>query len=105
MWHEDDGMMTIYESLEEGQGSFPRECPVCGEKHAHMLVHRPEPSNSRGTVWAWCGFCGGYAHFGAVVPAWWTDPGFVDEERLDSYVDYPDSISTKIDEWMNALLE
>lgn len=105
MWHEDDGMMAIYASLEDGHGAFPGTCPVCGGDHAHVLMHRPDPSSPRGTVWAWCGTCGGYAHFSAVVPAWWHDPDFVDEGRLDSFVDYPDSISAEIDGWLNALLE
>ena len=105
MWHEDDGMMAIYASLEDGQGTFPRMCPVCGEGHAHVLMHGFEPSDPRGTVWVWCDSCGGYTHFSGAVPTWWRNPEFVDEDRLDSFVDYPDGISAKIDGWVNALLE
>lgn len=103
MWHEDDRMVDVYTSLDSG-GPFPRACPACGERHARVLMHRFGSSDPRGTVWAWCRSCGGYAHFGAVVPAWWRNPGFVDEARLDSYVDYPDGIGGPIDELVNALL-
>jgi hypothetical protein len=103
MWHEDDRMVDVYTSLDSG-GPFPRACPACGERHAHVLMHRFGSSDPRGTVWAWCRSCGGHAHFGAAIPVWWRNPEFVDEARLDSYVDYPDSISGLIDEWMNALL-
>ena len=105
MWLEDDRMMGAYASLGDGGEPFPRACPVCGERHAHVLVHRQGPSEHRGTVWAWCGSCGGYAHFGAVVPEWWTNPEFVDEGRLDSLVDYPDDMCNQIDEWINDLLK
>lgn len=104
MWREDDRMVEVYASLGNEKGPFPRACPACGECHAHVLMHRPELSSPRGTVWTWCGSCGSYAHFGAVIPEWWENPGFVDEDRLDSFVDYPDGISTKIDEWANELL-
>lgn len=104
MWHEDDRMMVVYASLGNDGGPFPRMCPVCGKRHAHVLMHRFGSSDPRGTVWAWCGSCGGYAHCGAVVPAWWSNLEFADEDRLDSFVDYPDSISGQIDEWVNALL-
>jgi hypothetical protein len=68
-------------------------------------MHRSDTSDPRGTVWAWCDSRGGYAHYGVVVPAWWSNPGFVDEDRLDSFVDYPDSISGLIDDWIGALLD
>jgi hypothetical protein len=103
MWHEDDRMVDMYTSLDSG-GPFPRACPACGERHAHVLMHGFGSSDPRGTVWAWCRSCGGHAHFGAAIPVWWRNPEFVDEARLDSYVDYPDSISGLIDEWVNALL-
>ena len=105
MWHEDDRLMDIYASLESGNGQFPRACPACGQGSVHVLMHRFEPSNPRGTVWAWCDSCGGYAHFDAIVPAWWSNPEFVDEDRLDSLVDYPDGMSGQIDRWINGLLE
>lgn len=58
-----------------------------------MLMHRFGSSDPRGTIWVWCGSCGSYAHFSAVVPTWWSNPEFVD---------YPDSISSTIDEWANG---
>ncbi len=105
MWHEDGKLMELYSSLESSGEQFPRECPVCGQRHAHVLMHRFGPSGLRGTVRAWCDSCGGYAHFDVVVPVWWSNPEFVNEDRLDSLVDYPDDISAKIDEWVNTLLE
>lgn len=104
MWREDDRMMEVYTTLENDGGPFPRVCPACGQSHAHVLMHRFDPSSPRGTVWAWCDSCGGYEHFDALVPVWWSNPGFVDEDLLDSYVDYPDSICGQIDEWTNELL-
>jgi hypothetical protein len=82
-------MMGVYASLGGEGDTFPRACPACGERHAYVLMHRFDTSDPRGTVWAWCDSRGGYAHYGAVVPAWWSNPGFVDEDRLDSFVDYP----------------
>lgn len=94
----------MYASLDDGGSSFLGVCPACGESHTHVLMHRLEPSDPRGTVWVWCDSCGSYVHFGAVIPDWWENPGFVDEGRLDSFVDYPDSITAKVDEWANDLL-
>ena len=105
MWHEDDRMMEVYTAFENDGGPFPRVCPVCGQSHAHVLMHRIEPSGLRGTVWVWCDSCAAYVHFSAVIPALWSNPAFVDEDRLDSFVDYPDTISTRIDEWVSALHE
>ena len=105
MWSEDDKLMRVYASFNDGGDQFPKACPACGESHAHVLMHRPEPTDSRGTVWVWCDSCGSYAHFSAVVPAWWSNPAFVDEDCLDSLVDYPDSMRAQIDEWVNGLLE
>ena len=103
--HEDDRMMNVYASFENDGGPFPRVCPACGRRHAHLLMHRFDPSDTRGTVWVWCDSCGSYAHFDAVVQVWWSNPEFVNEDRFDSLVDYPDDISAKIDEWVNTLLE
>ena len=105
MWREDDRMMEVYTALENDGSPFPRVCPACGQSHAHVLMHKFEPSSPRGTVWAWCDSCGGYAHFDAVVPVWWDNPEFVNEDRLDSLVDYPDGMSGQIDRWINGLLE
>ena len=70
MWHEDDRIIELYKSLENGGGQFPRECPACGQSHAHVLIYRFEPSSLRGAVWVWCDSCGCYAHFDALVPVW-----------------------------------
>lgn len=80
--------MGVYASLGGEGDTFPRACPACVERHAHVLMHRLDTSDPRGTVWAW-----------------WSNPGFVVEDRLDSFVDYPDSISGLIDDWIGALLD
>ena len=103
MWNEDDRMMGIYALLEDEQGAFPSACPVCGKSHAHTLMHKQSSSEGFGSVWVWCDSCGSYTHFSAVIPEWWANPEFVDVDCLDSFVDYPDSISGPIDDWINGL--
>lgn len=104
MWKEDDGMMGVYASLEDDNGLFPRACPVCGERHAHVLMHKSGLSDGFGTIWVWCDSCGSYAHFSAIIPQWWANPEFVDEGCMDSFVDYPNSLSGPIDDWVNGLI-
>lgn len=105
MWHVDDKMMEAYTSFGISGNPFPRACPVCGRRHAHVLMHKFCSPDPRGTIWVWCDSCDSYAHFSAVIPVLWSNPEFVDEDRLDSIVDYPDSIGVQIDEWINRLLE
>lgn len=104
MWSERDEMMSLVPKPDEKPGDFPKVCPCCGKKSAHILMHRAEPGSPRGTLWIWCDSCFSYSHMGFFVPNWWKNPDFIDEDKLDSFVDYPHEHEAEIDAWINELL-
>ena len=105
MWIENDSMMDILHS--PFYDGVPRslECPSCGEHHVHVLMHRHDADTSKGTAWIWCDACHGYAHLACKIPIWWENPPFLDEEKLDSTVEYPNSICKEVDAWMVTCLK
>lgn len=105
MWKEDDKMMDLVDGIGQASVSSPAKCPICNEIQAHYLLHKGEGSSNRGTAWIWCDACKSYTHFGYFIPDWWKNAEFVDDDKLDSYVAYPQSIESKIDEWIGVLLQ
>lgn len=103
MWKEKDEMMELLSNLGDCNSAWPHECPLCKEKHAHALLHRSMPDSDFGTAWLWCDACGSYSHFSYRIPEWWKNPSFIDNEKLDSFVDYPNSLRDLSDKWLREL--
>ena len=99
MWHDNDGIVQIYNTFIESKMAFPCECPECKSKSAHIYIHNH--NDNRCGVWTWCSECGGYSHMSAQTPDWWKNPDFIDGEKLCSEPDYLETRATDIDEWVN----
>ena len=102
MWNEQDDMMKLLASVDNREGVFPAICPQCGRSDAHILFHRFADGDDRGSAWVWCSACKSYEHFSYRIPEWWCNPPFIDENSLDSVVDYPESMKCEIDEWVSS---
>ena len=100
-WNESDALMDLFPVGGEASALVPAECPVCGERDAHLLMHSQRPEFKLGTIWAWCGTCRSYAHASCHVPVWWENAGFLELGELCSDPDYPSRFTSEIDEWVN----
>ncbi|MGI6217127.1 MAG: hypothetical protein ACOYIK_05895 [Coriobacteriales bacterium] len=104
MWNEEDKMLDLVYSINEGPLHMPTACPRCGKTDAHFLLHRPLDSGDHGTAWIWCSSCRAYSHFSFKIPYWWENPDWIEERKLDSFPDYPESVKRETDAWVNHLL-
>lgn len=104
MWNEEDKLMQLVDEMGQGRLTSPAKCPSCGKNGVHYLIYRFDGSSNLGTAWLWCEECGSYTHFSYYVPDWWENPNFIDEEKLDSFVDYPANLTNEIDQWISRLL-
>lgn len=103
MWNDsNDTIMNIFDAANEGKATFPACCPICQQKAAHIYMHRHDTMH--GGVWLWCSSCHSYAHMSGIIPDWWKNPTYTDENMLDSEPEYLDNIAALIDPWVNSIL-
>ena len=102
MWINNDKIMVIFDMANHGKTPFPSVCPICGKKTAHVYVHRHDDRHCG--IWTWCGSCGSYSHMSGELPKWWKNPDFVDADQLCSEPEYLETVSDKIDSWVNSIL-
>lgn len=102
MWIDDDRIMTIFNTADNGKIYFPCACPICDKNTAHIYIHRHDDRHCG--IWTWCSSCGSYSHMSGESPKWWKNPDFVDADRLCSEPDYLETISDKIDAWVNSII-
>lgn len=99
MWHDNDGIVQIYNSFIKSKRTFPCECPECKSRSVHLYIH--DHGDNHCGIWTWCSNCGAFSHMSAQTPRWWKNPVFIDENKLCSEPDYLDTKSFEIDEWVN----
>ena len=102
MWINDDKIMAIFDTADNGKIYFPCACPICDKNTAHIYIHRHD--DRRCGIWTWCSSCGSYSHMSGESPKWWKNPDFVDADRLCSEPEYLETISDKIDAWVNSIV-
>lgn len=102
MWKDNDKIIKVYGKANEGKIKFPCLCPICQNTSAHVYIHRHNEDHCG--IWTWCSTCKASAHMSGRTPIWWVNPDFVDSSKLCSDPMYLNSISNKIDEWVNPLL-
>lgn len=102
MWSNNDKLMEIFDMTNNGKTHFPFACPICNKEAAHVYIHSHDDRHCG--IWAWCSSCGSYSHMSGESPNWWKNPDFVDTEQLCSEPDYLETLSDKIDTWINSIL-
>ena len=102
MWSNNDKLMEIFDMTNNGKTHFPFACPICNKEAAHVYIHSHDDRHCG--IWAWCSSCGSYSHMSGESPNWWKNPDFVDTEQLCSEPDYLETVSDKIDTWINSIL-
>lgn len=100
MWHDNDGIVQIYNGFIESKQTFPCECPECKSQSVHLYIH--DHGDNRCGVWTWCSNCGAFSHMSDQTPSWWKNPVFIDENELCSEPDYLETKFLEIDEWVNS---
>lgn len=102
MWINNDKIMEIFDIANHGATYFPAVCPICNKKSAHVYIHSHDDRHCG--IWTWCSSCGSSSHMSGDVPKWWKNPEFVDAEQLCSEPEYLETISDKIDTWVNSIM-
>ena len=103
MWNDNnDVIMEIYDSVINEKNVLPCECPICHKKSVHVYMHRHDERH--GSIWVWCEECKSYVHMSSIIPNWWENPDFIDEEQLCSEPEYLNSKAKEIDRWINKLI-
>ena len=104
MWNDDDDrIMQISASLGNNEETFPKKCPICGCKEAHVFFFKNNESKM-GSLWEWCSNCKKYSHSRFLVPDWWENMNAIDSEKLEGNPDYLDAHKNEIDDWVNELV-
>lgn len=102
MWTDDD-RLTQMEGLDTG--TYPKKCPVCGNKSIHLLMYRYSVMSTNGGSWTWCSSCKKYSHINTVIPQWWKNYDGLEAGQLFASPEY--NINDKresIDNWVNSLI-
>lgn len=102
MWFDNEKIMKIFDMVNDVKTYFPCACPICDKKSAHIYIHCHDDRHCG--IWTWCSSCGSYAHMSGESPKWWKNPDFVDENQLYSEPEYLETISDKIDSWVNSII-
>ena len=102
MWSNNDKLIEIFDMTNNGKTHFPFACPICNKETAHVYIHSHDDRHCG--IWAWCSSCGSYSHMSGESPNWWKNPDFVDAEQLCSEPEYLETLSDKIDSWINSIL-
>lgn len=101
MWNDNDDRIIHLLSLTEDNITFPWKCPICGKQSGHVYMHRH--NENHGGIWTWCSNCHNFTHLSGIIPRWWENYEYLDENKLSSTPEYLDQNAEKIDEWINAL--
>ena len=102
MWNDaDDDMIRLLDSRQIRAERYPRRCPVCQRKSAHVYLHRFD-GRHLGSGWAWCSHHQGYAHVSCTIPAWWQNLAEIDESRLTHSPDYLENLKESVDNHVNT---
>ena len=103
-WKDNDYIVGLLDVRQLRNGCFPRRCPVCQRKSAHIYLHR---FNGRrlGSGWAWCSSCQRYAHVRCYIPEWWTNLPAVEENRLAAVPEYLEGLKDSLDAHINSFTE
>jgi hypothetical protein len=102
MWVDNEKIMTILDMVNKEKTHFPCKCPVCDKETAHIYIHRHDDRHCG--IWVWCSSCGSYSHVSGELPKWWKNPDFVDADQLCSEPEYLETMSGKIDTWVNSIM-
>ena len=104
MWKEnDDRILEILNIFSEKDSRFPVICPVCGEKDAHIYIHRHSFESQRGGLWLWCSSCRHSSHSSYRTPLWWKNLNSINTDKLVSLPDYLEANKNAVDKWVNEL--
>lgn len=104
MWKDDnDGIEKLWTGFINKSDKYPCKCPICEKKTAHIYLHRQK--ESKGTAWMWCSECRNCSHGTMIIPEWWSDDDFVELSRTASHPDYLETIKSKIDSYVNNILD
>lgn len=102
MWEDSREMLKSF-NLNLLENRYPDICPECGSADKHILFFRFDDEDVDGGVWMWCSKCHSYTHAHVVVPSAWKNPEFINEDELDTSMDYLEKQKDIIDEWVNNL--
>ena len=102
MWIDNDKITSILDAGNKKTTHFPCTCPICSKKTAHVYIHRHDDRHCG--IWTWCSSCSSYSHMSGEAPKWWKNPDFVDVNKLCSEPEYLETISGKIDRWVNEIV-
>lgn len=102
MWVDNEKIMTIFDMVNKKNTHFPCKCPVCNKETAHIYIHRHDDRQCG--IWVWCSSCKSYSHMSDESPKWWKNPDFVDVDQLCSEPEYLETMSDKIDTWVDSIM-
>ena len=102
MWLSNDKIIVVLDEVNSGKIDLPCDCPICNKKTAHIYIHRHDDRQCG--IWVWCSSCKSYSHMSDESPKWWKNPDFIDINQLCSEPEYLDTISDKIDAWVNDIM-
>ena len=100
MWEESRNMLHSFD-LNMLDRVYPDNCPDCGAQDKHVFFYKFDEADKDGGVWMWCSKCHSYTHARAVIPPMWRNPDFIDEDKLDSSMDYLEANKARIDSWIS----
>jgi len=101
MWNDNDKIIEIFDTSEDGKTVFPCVCPVCNSHSAHVYFHKHNDRHCG--IWTWCSNCGASSHMSGNTPKWWKNPDFIDPTQLCAEPDYLEQLKDRIDEWVNMI--
>ena len=102
MWNDnDDRIMRLLPLAGENCSVFPEVCPICGARTGHVYMHRYK--EGRGGIWIWCSSCHSYSHMSSIIPDWWENPEYIDEDKLNHSPECLDQQADILDSWINSL--
>lgn len=102
MWNNNDKIMSVFDMDNNGNAHFPFTCPICNKENVHIYIHNHDDKHCG--IWVWCSSCHSYSHMSGELPKWWKNPDFVDADKLCSEPEYLETISDKIDIWVNNIM-
>ena len=104
MWKDDNDKIMEISNLLSKDDIFPKKCPICGEKDAHIFFYKKEGSKL-GSLWEWCSKCKNYSHSRYLIPDWWINNNKIEIDSIELDLDYLDNNKAEIDNWVNELLK
>lgn len=103
MWTDNDDMLQGYNCAISREESSPLRCPVCGEIDGHVAFYKFNQTQRRGSIWIWCNKCTNYAHGECIIPEWWKNPPYINQDLLSATIEYLRQYEEEMDHWINEL--